>query len=49
MEEEYLMEAMSKTMMDFSREGKQRDKAQQAVESVVDQVGYFKGVGCKNF
>ena len=43
MDEEYLMKAISKMMMEFSREGKRRDAAQQAVGSVVERVGYFDG------
>ena len=49
MDEEYLVEAMSKMMMEFSRKGKRRDAAQQAVESVVKQVGYFNGVEVQKF
>ena len=44
MDDEHLMEAMSKMMMEFSRNGKRRDAAQQAVESVVKQVGYFNDI-----
>ena len=41
MDGEYLMEAMTKRMMVFLKEGKRRNEAQQAVERVVEQVGYF--------
>ena len=41
MDEEYLMKAMSKMMMEFSGESKRRDATQQAVKSVVERVGYF--------
>ena len=49
MDEEYLVEAMSKMMMEFSRKGKRRDAAQQAVESVVKKIGYFNGVEVQKF
>ena len=49
MDEEYLMEAMSKMIMEYSREGKRRDAAQQVVESVVERVGYFDGGIVQNF
>ena len=49
MDEEYVMEAMSKMMMEFSRKGKRRDAAQQAVESMVEQVGYFNGIEVQKF
>ena len=49
MDEEYLMKAMSKMMMEFSREGKRRDAAQQAVGSVVERIGYFDGGKVQNF
>ena len=49
MDEEYLMEAMSKMIMEFSREGKRRDAAQQAIESMVERVGCFDGGKVQNF
>ena len=49
MDEEYVMEAMSKMMMEFSRKGKRQDAAQQAVESVVERVGYFNGAEAQKF
>ena len=49
MDEEYLVEAISKMMMEFSRKGKRRDAAQQALEIVVKQIGYFNGVEMQNF
>ena len=48
-DEEYLMVAMSKMMMEFSRKGKQQDAAQQAVESVVKKFGYFNSVEVQKF
>ena len=49
MDEEYVMEAMSKMMMEFSRKGKRRDAAHQAVESMVEQVGYFNGIEVQKY
>ena len=49
MDEEYLMEAILKTMMEFSREVKQRDAAQKAVERMVKRVGCFDGRKSKFF
>ena len=49
MDGEYLMEAMTKRMMEFLREGKRRNEAQQAVERVVERVGYFNGAEVQNF
>ena len=36
-------------MMEFLREGKRRSAAQQAVERVVERVGYFNGAEVQNF
>ena len=49
MDEKYLMDAMSKMTMEFSREGKRQDVAQQAVDSVVQRVGFFNGGKVQNF
>ena len=49
MDSGYLMEAMSKRMTEFLREGKRRNEAQQAVERVVEQVSYFNGTEVQSF
>ena len=49
MDGEYLMEAMTKRMMEFLREGKRRNEAQQAVERVVERVSYFNGAEVQSF
>ena len=49
MDDEHLMEAMSKMMMEFLREEKRRKESQQAVERVVERVGYFNGSKVQNF
>ena len=49
MDSGYLMEAMSKRMMEFLREGKRRNEAQQAVDRVVEQVSYFNGTEVQSF
>ena len=49
MDSECLMEAMTKRMMEFLREGKRRNEAQQVVERVVEQVSYFNGTEVQNF
>ena len=43
------MEAASKMMMEFSRKVKRRGAAQQAIESVLERVGYFNDVEVQNF
>ena len=49
MGEEHLKEAMSKMMMEFSREGKRRSGIQQAVDRVFERVGYFNGAEAEFF
>ena len=43
------MKEMSKMMMEFSREGKTRHAAQQAVESMIKRVGFFDGGKVQKF
>ena len=49
MDGEYLMEAMAKRMMDFLREGKRRNEAQQAIDRVVERASYFNGGEVQSF
>ena len=49
MDSECLMEAMTKRMMEFLREGKRRNEAQQVVERVVERMSYFNGADVHNF
>ena len=49
MDSECLMEAMTKRMMEFLREGKRRNEAQQVVERVVERMSYFNGAEVHNF
>ena len=49
MDGEYLMEAISKRMMDLLREEKRRNEAQLAVERVVEQVSYFNSAEVQSF
>ena len=49
MDGEYLKEAMSNMMMEFLREGNRRSAAQQAVDRVVERVGYFNGAEAQKF
>ena len=49
MDSECLMKAMTKRMMEFLREGKRRNEAQQVVERVVERMSYFNGAEVHNF
>ena len=49
MDGEYLMEAMSRRMMEFLREEKRRNEAQQAVDKVVERMSYFNGAEVQSF
>ena len=49
MDGEYLMDEMTKRMMEFLREGKRRNEAQQAFERVVERVSYFNGIDVQSF
>ena len=49
MDDEYLMEAISKRMMEFLREEKRRNEAQQAVDRVVERASYFNGAEVQSF